>query len=720
MKGAPSLCFVAAIAIAFPAMAGPQVGITRYPAGISQPVGQQAETDSFVVANAGPGAASIQLVPTRNFFDVSPANFTLDAGASTTIAIHPIAQQAGFYEGAVNVFVAGAAAPLIVPVRLFIGTQPQGVVAPQTTDLLTVSGLSGQPHPSGLNVRNAGNVTMEGMLVPDVAWIAPQTGIAAIQPNGNVVMPFIADPSQRPDSIFPLGAVLGEVSLLYLKGTAPGVEQSATTSAQVYDFSKVSVVPAEPSPAASGETIAFLPNVTDLVGFTDVFLSNRSRSTLSTDLKLFYTSIGAPASTSLLANVGRLPSSIAAWFPAAPWSIFNVTGQNGTIQVRTSEVSKVSIAGLHGVVPDGTNRYLTAMPVLTSERSVANNDRLLFAGVEKATGTHTDIFLQEAAGFSATYTIDFFDLAGNPLAPSRSGSLLPFGFVTLADTVPAGARSARITNTSNTNARVTAFAAVVDESTLDAWIIVDASRTPAPSTDLVIPVPALTGAPSTSTFDVWVTNGGDSAASVTIGSTVTPAKRRAVRRNTGAANTTDVIQFAPHETKQLTKTNAQRGVVTISGPTGAIGASGRLTSTVTGRRGSFGTGVPATPAARAAGVGVVKRFARANDVLNFAPPTLLLLEVAGQPATVRVTIDFNFPAGASVSGQVEASKDYALAANDRLTIPDLVRAIFGPGRDSLGVLWNVVVNVEVISGDGRVLPYLQTIDASGDLTFSVD
>ena len=46
---------------------------------------------------------------------------------------------------------------------------------------------------------------------------------------------------------------------------------------------------------AAGESISFVPGITDTFGFfTDVFLSNRSKSTLSSDLKLFYTAIGAP------------------------------------------------------------------------------------------------------------------------------------------------------------------------------------------------------------------------------------------------------------------------------------------------------------------------------------------------------------------------------------------------------------------------------------------
>ena len=98
----------------------------------------------------------------------------------------------------------------------------------------------------------------------------------------------------------------------------------------------------------------------------------------------------------------------------------------------------------------------------------------------------------------------------------------------------------------------------------------------------------------------------------------------------------------------------------------------------------------------------------------------MLLELANRPATVRATVAFNFPAGSTVSAHLEASKEYEVAAGSLLSIPDLVRSILGPQRDALGTLVNVVVDVEVVGGEGRVLSYLQTVDRSGDLTLSID
>ena len=71
-------------------------------------------------------------------------------------------------------------------------------------------------------------------------------------------------------------------------------------------------------------------------------------------------------------------------------------------------------------------------------------------------------------------------------------------------------------------------------------------------------------------------------------------------------------------------------------------------------------------------------------------------------------------------GQVSASKDYPLAPGQLVTVADVARAILGPSRDTLGIVYNLVVDVEVVAGEGRVLSFMQTIDGSGDLTFSTD
>jgi len=148
-----------------------------------QQVGGTPESDSFILANGGTTAANVTLVANGNFFSVSPSAFMLSPGSNVTVTIQPTTTAGGFFSGNVGVFVAGVANPLVVPVRMFAGSQPAGVVSPRPADnTLILSGLTGTSHPGTWNISNVGNVTMQGMLTPDVPWLVPQSDIVSIAP----------------------------------------------------------------------------------------------------------------------------------------------------------------------------------------------------------------------------------------------------------------------------------------------------------------------------------------------------------------------------------------------------------------------------------------------------------------------------------------------------------------------------------------------------------
>lgn len=693
-------------ALATSALAAPQVIVSRFPRGIMQPVNAATEKDDFVVANGGPDQASVTLVPTKQFFTVSPQQFLLDPRTTRTITITPVVTAGGLYDGAINLFVSGVNTPISIPVRLFIGSRPSGSVNPQASaSQITIAPPAGQPHSITTSIRNGGNVTMQGIMVADSPWIVPgDANVVSIAAGANAQVPFSINASSRPDADLPLGAAIGTLSMIYLKGTANNltIEQTGTVPIGVIDIQKVAVVPQTPAPLAAGEKAVFLPAlITSSPYFTDVFLSNRGTTGLA-NVRLFL-------NASSLANIAQFPTGTAAWFPFAPASIFDTINAAGALQVRNAAVGNVSVSAIRGVIPDGVNRYLTAMPALSSDGSLGAGESLLLAGLEQTPSIRTDFVLQETAGVAGGYTIAFFDAAGTPLAPTLVGSLLAFGAVTLTSMAPAGARSARITNGGSGGSRLAGHAMLVETSTNDIWTVVPGS---APS--LIVPIPALAGAPP-STFDVWVANGASTPTPVTITTSGQPPHRRAVNAFPPGPTAT----LAAGETRKFTIASSQLGYVRVSAPV-AVTATGRLTSTVGGRAGAFGTGVPALASIAGAGAGTVKRFSRAADVPNVSPPTLLLIESAGKAATVRVSIRFMFPAGSTVAGQVSASKDYALAPGQLVSVADVTHALLGSGRDALGIVYNLMVDVEVVAGDGKVLSFMQTIDQSGDLTFSTD
>ncbi len=697
-----------------------QVVLTRAPRGILMPIGGAAQNDSFVLANIGSYRAAISLV-TVGPFTVNPSSFGLFPGTSATVTINPNPATSPFYNaGSVTVLVAGTVTSLTVPVVIAAATPPASPVkADAASKLVVTSGYSGLTHDGSWSVSNKSSTPAVGIVAADMPWLVPQANLITLPPSGGAQVSFASDPKRF--AAKPVGAMKSTISFIYLTGSAANPVDRVT--ATFIDVTKVPLLLSSPPAVAPGETISFLPVVVEPGGVSsDLFFANRGADALPSDLELFYKAADVASSTApLLADAGTLAAGTAAWFPFAPTSLFIFGTGTGSVQARGADPGNVALAATRSVVPDNVNLYTTSMPILRSDRAVVPGGRLVFAGVEKSAAAQTDLFLQETAGFAATYAVDFFDAAGASLAPRASGSLDPFGAANLRDAAPSGARSAVVTNTSATAAMLAAFAAVVDSSTSDEWTITDPQAGSGPAGDLVLVVPS--GAPAGSAFDAWITNSSNAAALVTIGGTpaAPPVKSRVVRRNP-ASNVPDVqsIVVGAGQTQQIPI--AGLPFVHISGPVGAISATGRLTTTDPGRAGAFGTGVPAIPAALASGAGgPASHFFRPIDTAGVAPLTLVVAEVANKPATVRVTIAFNFPAGATLTQHVETSRDYDLAAGRMLTVPDVIRAVAGSSRDVFGDLTNVVVDVTVTGGDGRVLPYIESVDpTSGDLTLAAD
>lgn len=705
--------FVCAVlsSIALAAATGPQVIVTGAPKGMGQVGGGAFAGDNFTLANAGPGDASITISQKGGFFAVSPTSFTLAEGATRTVTIRSSTQQNGVSDGSVSIFTAGAAQPITLPVRLFVGSQPAGIVSPVPSGPVAAVGLPNEAHSGLIAVSNRGNVGMQGILVADVPWILPQGNIIGIPANGRSGGPFVVDPSRRPDGESALGGITGTLSYVYLNGTAntsalsevnaAAAPPSGRVSVSVLDISKPTAAPGQPAPLNLNEVAFFLAGLSGRDGAaTDLFLSNRTATSIP-NLKLYYTPSGAPVTSSLLASVPQLASNISAWFPSAPQLLFNAFAQIGTLQVRNPSAANVSLTAILSISPDLIANYLTALPVLRSDRGGTS---LLFSGVEKTTTSRTNFTLQETSGNAGTVTIDFLGANGSPVGAPRSESLNAFGLLTLEDAAPAGAAAAQVT--AGGAARIDGYATVVDNRTLDSWIILDPRFRGGSAPDsetMIAPLPSL---PSSASAKFFVT--GNANVSVIGG-----RRRHAVR--TKSYEDGESVTASANETKTVTFPAGTAGYLRITGALSAFTISGRVTANKTGG-GAFGGAIPVRLAIDGASAGTSRRVSGVDDPLSGPHPALTLIESSGSPVNARVTVKFTFNAGATVTGQIAASKNFALSAGQMLTIADVVGAVVGPGRGTLGDLSRIVIDVEVTSGAGRVLPFVQTVEpGSGDI-----
>jgi hypothetical protein len=196
-------------------------------------------------------------------------------------------------------------------------------------------------------------------------------------------------------------------------------------------------------------------------------------------------------------------------------------------------------------------------------------------------------------------------------------------------------------------------------------------------------------------------------------------RRRSVKP--GSSTPTQSLSIPAMGTSKTTLP-AQTAFVRINSAT-PVTASGRVTLSSSGA--TFGSSLPAVPASAALASGQGKRFtgvddASAKSIAAKVPQTyrstLMLIETAGQTATVRVTLTYTFIAGFTVSSVGVSSHDFTVAPNEMLTIPDLARAVIGTQRDAFGDLRNMQVDVDVVGGSGKVLPFVESVDnGSGDM-----
>jgi hypothetical protein len=704
MKKSASMLIVSFIFAAVAAAAGPNIVVTAFPKGLVQVSGGAAATDSFTIANTGTADASVSFGRSGNFFTVSPSSTIVPPGASQVVTIRGTSQAGGVFLGSVTINGNGLPPTgITIGVRLMSGPVPAGTVDPQPSVVrVDVAGPPDQVHPSGASFHNNGNAAMQGIAVGDASWIVPQTEIVNIAAARNGQAAFNIDPTKRPDAPSPLGGVEGTLSLRFLNGNAA----DKTVSVSIVDVVRPGVSPGEPAPLNPGELALFVPALSSRnQALSDLFLAARRGEPAITDLKLYYAQAIA-GSSSLTAAISQPPTGLALWFPSILQSVFSRAEQVGTIQLRGSQTTNVSVAAVQITTSGDSRLFSTPLPILRSDRAMAPGETLLLSGVEKSASVNTTVHLQEMSGNAATVQTEFFDATGAPVGSRRSDTVNAFRSVELPDVVPSGARSVRLSNVSG--GRIGAAALISDNATQAAWPVIDSVRNSSAGTGFWA-IPLIAPPVGSSQADIFVTN--TSSASVTFSlenlTVSPPARRRAIRSTAIIQNAT----LRPLETTRTTMPTTNK-MMRLAGPPGSISASGRVTITMTGRLGTFGGALPVVPLSAALSSSQGTRFTGVDDTALGQRSSLILAEVGGLPATVRVTLRYIFVAGPAISSQAISSKDFSVAAGQMLIISNLAGAVIGSQRDSFGDLRNMQVDVDVLSGSGRILPFIEGVDAT--------
>jgi len=706
------------------------VVLSQFPSGMLQAVGQSGATDHYTLVNSGGTATTVTLSQNGSFFTQSPATFTLAAGASRVVTITATSQPAGTYDGA------SIAGNLTIPVHLLVAAAPQGTVQPQivgSNRAETVATIGQNQGSGSVTFTNSGSATLTGIAVSDVPWMTPQGGVITIPPGQTVTINYTIDRTKRVDGASPLGGARCTLSLRFLNGSGSGkwalapFDSTTTTTVSVplVDVVKPGVAPGTPPPLGNGEVAFFVPGVSSKANAVgDLLLANRGTTSIG-DLKMFFGGSGSAATQ--VSALSTIAANGGVSFPGVVKNVFGANGATGALQLRSSQIANISIATVQVNTTSTTSSYATALPILRSDRGATAGNALYLAGVAKDARRSTNLELQEMSGNAATVATDFLDANGNVVS-SRSDNLGAFAFVDLADVVPAGAVTARVKNASSSNAVIGAYAVVIDSLTNDAFTVTDLLTNANASTIVAPLMPPTNGATVQS---IGFTNVTSSPVTVTATAVTGANHHRAAPHGLAiAGNAAGVATFTVPPGGFASFSANGSGYVKLDAPAGSLRASATYATPVAGTQNVFGSGVPALSSLLAIANGAAKRFAgveasSAATVLRATPATyrsnLVLVETAGQSATARVTLRFSFLASSLTSATATASKDFDVPANAAITITDLARSVIGIERDSLGDLHNMQVDVSVVSGNGKVVPLIESIDnGSSDVTVRND
>ena len=706
----------------------PRVVLSAFPRGFVQQPDQGGGTDRFTLSNVGEAATTVTLATTANFFTLTPAVVELAPGESRTVTINGLPQPAGVYGGTIGFSGAGVLARGVL-VRMLSAAAPAGLVrAKATRARAEVRSAPGQSASGTVQFSNDGAVPLVGVAVSDVEWIVPSSSIVVIPPGQTVNVPFDADIDKRPDREAPLGAVSGTISLVFPRGASsePAIAgagpSTSTVSVSLVYVVQPGVTPGVPAPLAEGELARFapgLPNRSNAKG--DLLLSNSLTNASLDPIQLFLQGGGAPTQSTTISQL--LPNSSVA-LPGLVGSVFGGTVQSGAVQVRGVDVSKASIAAIMSNTTSPAGTYATALPVFRSDRSAGPNGSIVLTGIVQSTTVATELFVQETSGKSGSFRVESLDSVGNVLASRPSEAIGAFGFAEVRDVVPAGTVAARIINTA-TSGTLAGYGLVSNAATGDGWAVTDPAA--GSGTDEIYVVPVLHAGNGAVTL-LHTTNRGSETVSVSIDVVGSGSGRRRIvghgaRATSPASSTTKTTSTLFPLQTQTTTLVSSSGWVRVSAPAASITAAAR--STVSNGASVWGGSLPVVPFSDAMRAGDTKRFAGVDDAAaasrdGAVPATfrtnLLLVEASGQEAVVRVTLQFAFSGGSLASSSARVSRDYTVAANQALLVGDLARNVVGTSRDSFGDLRDMIVDVEVLSGTGRVIPFVQSFDnGSGDM-----
>jgi hypothetical protein len=718
------------------AVGAPQVLVTRSPQLVVQLAlpSEPRKTTAFTLTNVGDAATFVMLSRSADFFTQSPDHFTLQAGGSQTVIITAAYKPYALdpYEG--YSIPSGAGVPPGLKVAVQILFRPLGLIIGDNDIIperprVEVAAPAGSDPSGSLPLRNSGGAN-RAFVASDSPWLVAQSIIDAPE-NGTATLPFRIVRASRPDAPSPSGSVIGSISLNWQ--TESGMKGGYKSSATVIDTVKPVSAPATIPVLPPDEIALFVPGVGNVTGsgqkvfLSDVSAINPSIGAYANEIRLYYRSA---AGSSFLHTISAIAPQRGIILADIVKSVFGQNEQVGVLQIRGRRAETLGINASVFNVSNSAGTYGTAIPVFRSDRSLAQNETIVIPGIRRDDSSHTNLYLQETSGLATTADIEFLAANGSVIGPRTAEAVGAFAVRTLNDVAPAGAVTARIRNSGA--GRLTAYATPVDDASGDTWALVDWNRQfgMSGSEPMVIPVAGAVAGARLTYFrtDVAIANAGTAA---------TTAALRYYRQNGEPVSHSvpltlgQTATFGDVVTSAFKLTPPSLGFIIVTPAAGArLSISSRTYTTVQGEKATFGTGVPTLPATAGLVAGESKLFGAVDDTTRAAvqagaPGTFRtnfgLVETGGGTAVVRVHARFfnGTPLTTVVGG---GWRDFPLKPYELVLATGFLNTILGEARETtFGDLHDIQARFEVLSGTGRVVPFITTTDnGTGDTLLRID
>jgi hypothetical protein len=472
-------------------------------------------------------------------------------------------------------------------------------------------------------------------------------------------------------------------------------------------------------PLGAGEVALLIPGVRHVTEssrelVSDLSIVNGVLGATVGDLAMYYSS----AATSKSAPSSALAPTQSLNLADVVTGYFGETGQVGTIQLRSKSLSSLSVAANVFDRANEEGTYGTAIPLFRTDRAAGQGQKLVLAGLKQAAPSETKLYLQETSGTgAASLTVDFYGEDGTKIGTASPPAIPAFGLSVLDSPIAAGTASVVVTPSSG---RLVAWATAVDAGSGDLWAVTDWERQfqASGSGRSIVPVAGALPGINDSYFrtDLSVMNTSGAPGSVNL-----------VYHASTGASAAGTLDLAPNQSAALEdvvttffKVAAPSiGWISIEPVSGSFAVTSRTYTKPGAGSATFGTGVAAVPASIGLDGGSSRLFGGLEDstsetVFSRRGGTFRtnagLVEVAGEAATVRVSVYFSTPTQLSSGGAV-AAKDFELPAHGFVALNGIVRQIVGDSRDSsYPDLRDVSVKVEVLGGAGTVIPFVTMTD----------